>query len=161
MDVYATTENLSAWLSADSLTDGDTMERDLRYASIVVARACNLSLYSGDTEFLPPIVDATCAQAASWIALDFDPSKLGLDKAPVKKSSILSGDVERDTSGLLAAYQEAVTCLAPAARDILIASNLLWQPAPLFDSSGALPLWGTEPARFPFELANELDWPFI
>ncbi|MCW2496344.1 hypothetical protein [Jatrophihabitans sp.] len=160
MDIYASPEDLASWIPAG--TSSDVITRNLRYASIAVARACNRNLYSGDTSFPPPLVDATCAQVGSWVSLGIDPSKLGLDQAPVKKSSILGGDVERDTTGLLAAFQEAVTCLCQAATDILLQANLLWQPVPLFDDSGCLPSWGQDrPGMFPGLFAAETDWPFV
>lgn len=162
MDVYATVDDLTDWLDLQCSPGQDALSRYLRYATIVVGRACYRNLYSGDTSFPQPLIDATCAQVASWVSLGTDPAKLGLDKAPVKKSSILSADVERDTTGLLAAYQEAVACLCPVSMDILVTQNLLWQAVPEFDASGALPHWGQDDRRpFVGEIANELDWPFI
>lgn len=159
MDEYAVPDDLDGWLSSDTPPDSTSVSVALRYATIAVGRACNRDLYTGDAEFPAPLVDATCAQAASWLALCIDPSKLGLDKAIVKKSSLLGGDVERDTSGQLAAYQDAVSCLCPAAMNILIAQNLLWQPVPLNGGEG-LPDWGLGGCSWPFGV-DVGDWPFI
>lgn len=160
MDVYATSQDLTSWLPTGSTADSATIDRDLRYATIVVARACNRDLYSGETSFVPPLVDATCAQAASWIALGVDPSKLGLDQTIVKKSSILGADVERDTAGQLAAFQEAAGCLCPAAMDILITANLLWQAVPTGATDDCLPHYGLSASRprISPDTANSIDF---
>lgn len=144
MIVYAAVEDLAAWLTPTDVPE--TATRLLRAASFVVAEACNRNPYTDTptTADAPALNDATCAQAASWIALGIDPDALGLDgPAPIRKSSILGADVEYDTKASVEARSLAARELAPQAAAILTAAGLLWVPVPAGDTSGCLPDWGT------------------
>lgn len=129
----------------DAPVPGTTpIDRYLRTATVIVARACNLNPYDYaiPATSVDPLRDATCAQIVSWLTLGIDPAALGLDTAPVKKSSILTGDVERDTSGQAAALQCAASDLCAEAEAILLQANLLWQALPSDSGSGCLPHFG-------------------
>lgn len=165
MIVYATAGDLATWLSTAAPADADVL---LRSASIRVAKACMRNPYtdSPDDAAVAPLRDATCAQAASWIALGIDPAKLGLDPsaAPVKKSSILGADVERDTTGQAAALLNAANELCAEAVDILTTAGLLWLAAPVgADEFDPLPQWGTGRPWWPSPepLSGELERSFL
>jgi hypothetical protein len=160
---YATPDDLKTWLGlADPPANAAAR---LRSATFVVAVACNRNPYSPDAPTVADaavLKDATCAQAASWVALNVDPAALGIGSAPVKKSSILGGDVERDTTGQAAALAAATRELAPEARAILLSAGLLWQPVPLgADPTDPLPQWGLGRRWWPFPepMSGELEWP--
>ena len=161
MDAYATTDQLASWLTPVALPNNAAQL--LRSATIRVARACNLDPYAAVAQdSAQPLADATCAQVASWVALNLDPASLGLDSAPVKSSSMLGDQVVRDTTGQAEARQMAAVQLAPETIDILLAAGLLWQPVPLgVDPSDDLPQWGTGqyPAPWTDPLSGEIAWP--
>lgn len=142
LQTYATADDLSPWVD----TEPDAIDRYLLAASIVVAKACNVSPYDppADTA-VEPMRDATCAQVQAWVVLGIQPGSLGLDPAiaPVKKTSINGADVERDTNGNLAALQSAANDIAPQAAAILLQAGLLYVPLPLgAPDDDRLPDWG-------------------
>lgn len=156
---YATELQLATWLEVDDESSPDNAVALLRSATIAVAKACNRNPYNDtptDTE-AAPLGDATCAQVASWLALGVDPDKAGTDMpGPVKKSSILGGDVERDTTAAIKRLDElACDDLCDTAEAILLQAGLLWVPVPLSDSSGCLPSWGLSGACWP----SAYGWP--
>lgn len=158
---YATADDLADgdWLPAGVDVPSDVV-RYLRSASFVIGRAANRNPYDDtpDATAAPPLRDATCAQAASWISLGIDPAKLGIDGPPlVKRSEILTGKVEYDTTAHATARAEAVSELAPEAEAILAGAGLLWVPVPLSDDSGWLPSWGLDVPCGPFGVGS---WPF-
>ena len=124
----------------------------LRYATILVSRACQISLYgeTPNSTALPVLRDATCAQVASWIALGVDPAKAGTDMpGPVKSSKILDASVERDTTAATSAMADARDGLCSLAVDLLQTAGLLWVPLPLGDERPYLPTYGLSgPAGF-------------
>lgn len=153
----------------EELPSAAKIDRYLRSATFIIARACNVNPYGYviPASSVDPLRDAVCAQISSWLALGIDPAALGLDKAPVKKSSILGADVERDTSGQVAALQVAAAQLCPEAFDILLQGGILWQPVPLAADINPLPDFGlgvtpswlaTQEGR---EWAIAHDWPFV
>lgn len=127
---YASGDQLAAWLGTTAPSNAGQL---CRSATILVAAACYRDPYTdspSDVE-APVLRDATCAQAATWIALGVDPSAAGVDSSPVKSSKIGTGSVERDTTTLAAARLAAVTELAPEPRAILLAAGLLYEPVPV------------------------------
>lgn len=163
MIAYATLDNLATWLTDAPPANADQL---LRSASILIARACMRNPFTdiptvADTE---PLKDATCAQAAFWVALGIDPATSGVAAAgPVKKSTILGGDVERDTTGQNTALMEAASTLAPEARAILTAALLISLELPVSTSpDDPLPQWGQGRRWWPLPepMSGELDWPF-
>lgn len=155
---YATTSDLSGWLP-DGTAMPDNATALLRSATIRMANACNRSPYDTPTSTdAGPLADATCAQAASWVALSMNPAAQGLDIAPVKQSKIFTGDVTYDTTGQAEARQTAAADLCPEACEILRAAGLLWQPVPAA-SGGRLPSWGLDDRHRPFLPRPEIDWP--
>jgi hypothetical protein len=125
---YATPEDLAAWLLPDDESTVENAEGLLRAATIIVAKACHISPYStatGDTS--DPLHDATCAQAASWIALGIDPDRAGLTATgSVKRSELFTGKVEYDTRYDGALLERAATQIAQQAADILYLAGLLF-----------------------------------
>lgn len=162
---YATVPDFDLWIAPDVAPNNAV--RLLRSASLIVGLACFRSVYADDSPSAgdaPVLRDATCTQAASWAALGINPDQLGLTtaSAPVKKSSILSADVERDTSAQAEAALCAARDLCPEARAILTATGLIYEPVPQFDTSGYLPHYGLSgPAPWwGAPLAEREFWPF-
>lgn len=163
MDSYADVDQLKTWLGlADDQPDPTNGVIKLRSATILVARAANLNPYDPVTASnVQPLQDATCAQAATWLTLGIEPGALGLDTAPVKKSSILGDSVERDTTGQVDKLESAATSLCEESREILLGAGLLWQALPTGDAApylydyglGGYPpsgyWWGSEPCLWP------------
>lgn len=158
MDAYATSADLTGgdWLD----TPPANVDRFLRSATVLVARACNVSPYDAPAaDAVTPLRDATCAQVASWVALGVDPAKAGTDMpGPVRKSSILDGSIERDTSAASKALEECLDGLCSEAEAILLQAGLLFVAVPLADTSGALPSWGLD---YPRSYADCGDWRFV
>lgn len=155
---YAAPADVAEWV--DDLPDN--VVSLLRSASLRVAEATFRSVYT-DTPTgadAAALRDATCAQAATWIASGIDPADLGVDQAPIKASSLLTGRVEYDTSAQAAARQAAVATLAPDAVAILTAAGLIYQATPGFDSfGGGLPRFGLSGPRRSMSIGrwNSLD----
>jgi len=165
LTAYATSDDLAAspWLDDAPPANADRL---LFWATFVVAVATNRDPYTDtpsntDAEVLR---DATCAQAASWIASGVDPARLGLSGGAVKSSKILTGEVTYDTTGAGAALLAAARELAPEARAVLLAGQLLWQPVPIgADPADALPQWGQGRRWWPFPepMSGEFEWPMV
>lgn len=127
MDSYATVAQLRIWLGLAPDAEVLNAVSKLRSATIRVAQACHLSPYdAGPSDNDQALQDATCAQAATWLALGIEPSAAGLDTAPVKKSTMLGDDVERDTRGQVLLFAAAAGELCQEAHDILYGAGLLW-----------------------------------
>ncbi|WP_375490230.1 hypothetical protein [uncultured Jatrophihabitans sp.] len=148
MIVYATTSDLTGgddpWLAPPGPDNAASL---LRYASILVAKACQLDLYSDEP--VDPAAgvlrDATCAQVAAWAAQGVDPAMGGIDvTGPVKSSSILDATVQRDTTAAVQAQADARDGLCALATDLLQTAGLLWVPVPLGDSTPMLPTYGLD-----------------
>lgn len=162
---YAISDDLTAWLDGADLPDQPV--RMLRSGSLRVALACQRNPYNDtpNTSDAAPLRDATCAQVAAWTALGITPDRLGIGAAPVKKSSILTGDVERDTSTLAKSLDAAINELCPEAEAILQAAGLLWHATASVGDSELLhyglsgsPGFGSDTIEF----ANSTDaWPFF
>jgi hypothetical protein len=165
MDSYAVKSDLSDWLPATVNMPQDPTSL-LRSATFIVAQACNRNPYT-DTPTDPAkaaLRDATCAQVQSWLTLGIAPAAVGLDSAPVKKSTILGADVEHDTTGQVAALAEAAKHLAPEAYTILYTAGLLWLPVPLgTDPTDPLPQWGQGRRWWPYPepMSGEFEWPYF
>lgn len=164
---YATTADLAAWLVDVTLPDDAV--RLLRSASLRVALACQRDPYidTPATTEVAPLRDATCAQAAVWVTLGVSPDAVGSTSGVVKRSTILSATVERDTSVSAATLDEAINTLAPEAAAILTAAGLIWLPVPTqATDAGFLPSWGIDSRLFGLgwdapAASVDLDaWPF-
>lgn len=170
MLIFATDTDLTdpdpPWLG----TVPDNAPTLLRYASIDVAKACQISLYdpapTGQTADV--LRDATCAQVASWVALGVDPAKAGTDMpGPVKAKSakILDADVSetRDTTAAISAMADARDGLCALATDLLQTAGLLWLPLPLGDATPYLPTYGLSGPvnRWGYPYLAEQPWPFV
>lgn len=158
---YATPDDLTAWMAPDTPPANPT--RYLRSATILVALACFRDPYTDQPtdQDAAALNDATCAQAATWTLSSIDPATLGIGSGPVKKASILTGDVERDTTGMLAAQQAAVGKLCPESVAILTAAGLIYQPVPVgADATDQLPQWGQPQRWWPTRdlLSDEIQW---
>lgn len=152
---YATPTELAAWLGVAAPANADAL---LRSATIRVARACNLPIPDAPGDVEHPLRDATCAQSAAWIALGIDPAKSGTDvPAPVKRSKILTGDVELDTTAQTKAATLATAGLCEEATDILFVAGLLWLPGDVEIATGGV-CWpeGVEGYSWP----GLPEWPF-
>lgn len=145
MIIYATVDDLAAGNPPWVATPPGNAGQLLRSASLTVAYACYRSPYTDapSTADAAVLKDATCAQAAAWVALGLNPDAAGLDFAPVKKSSILGADVEHDTTGQAQARVAAAESLTPLARAILTTAGLIYEPVPVgAPASDPLPSWG-------------------
>lgn len=131
MIVHATTDDLAAepWLF-----DPPNAAQLLRAASSLIDRETVTAVYgvnsdtgrARDQRILDALRDATCAQAATWVALGVDPLKGGADpSAAVRRKSLGSGTIEYDTATVAAARTQAADSLAPEAAQILASAGLL------------------------------------
>lgn len=161
--VYATTQDLAAWVD----TEPDNVDALLRSASLRVARACNVSPYDTPADSaVIPLRDATCAQVASWAALDIDPAKSGTDlPGPIKSSALLDKRVERDTTAATKLLETVAQDLAEDAQAILLQAGLLFVPGPLgAPDYDPLPNWGQGvspwPSPFRDPLSGEVQYPY-
>lgn len=98
---YAEPADLVTWQGLDLDAPPADYARRLRAATFVVAEACAMNPYTDvpNPDQVQPLNDATCAQAAWWIAegVAVDALPVG-GPAPVKKSTMLGADVEYDTT---------------------------------------------------------------
>lgn len=148
MNTYAAPSDLQAWLGLSQPPTNATSL--LRTASAMVALACNRDIYTDvpTTTDVAVLNDATCAQAAAWVALGIDPEAAGLDTAPVKNTKIGTADVSYDTTGQAAQRETAATQLAPEARAILISAGLFALDLPYWpDPTDPLPDYGLPRTR--------------
>lgn len=158
---YATPADLTAGEWVD--TAPDNAVRLLRSASLRVAEACFRNPYADtpSAEDAPVLRDATCAQATVWITSGIDPSDVGVAEAAVKRSALLTGSVEYDTSTQAKTRTDAVEGLAAEAVAILTAAGLIYMPVPLSGTSW-LPSWGLD---VPYPLASSplarAEWPYV
>lgn len=153
---YATATDLDEWIDGDAPDNADAL---LRSATIRVARACNLALPDAAGDVDPALRDATCAQAATWVALGIDPAKGGTDIAgPVKRSVILDAHVDRDTSAQSQAAVAVATGLCEESNDILFVAGLLWLPGDveIADSGACRPEAVEATSWQPWS-----EWPFL
>lgn len=165
LTVYATESDLDSFGLANI---PDEVDRYLRAATFDIAEATNRNPYTdvpSDTD-APVLRDATCAQIAAWVALGIDPDRRSVDGAqPVKKSTILSADVEYDTTVRDEGRSLAGRKLMPQAEAILTAAGLLWLPTAVSSADDCLPTYGLSgPGRrhVDIEWANTVDaWPFL
>lgn len=160
---YATFDDFVGWLAPEE-PPANTV-RLLRSASVRVANACQRNLYT-DTPSeadAAPLRDATCAQAAVWDELGITPDQIAGAAVAVKRSKILTADVENDTSAAAKRLDDAINNLAPEAEAILQAAGLLWHPSASGDP-GVLAQYGLSGSHgsIPVEFANSTDaWPFL
>lgn len=134
--VYATVADLADWLAGLGLTPPANATGMLRYASYLIARACDRNPYRDlptDTD-APILRDATTAQVAAWVTLGVSPAAAGLDSAPLKSRKIGTADLSYDTTGQAAARTAAATQLAPEAMQILVAGGLYALDLPVWTS---------------------------
>jgi hypothetical protein len=154
MNVYATTSDLTAWLTDLALTVPANAAGLLRSATVLVAKACARNPYTDvpDANAASILRDATTAQVAAWVGSGVTPATLGLDSAPKKSSKIGTADVTYDTTGQADKRETAATVLAPEAAQILIAGGLYALDVPQWidpDTDG-LPTYGLDSGRFGF-----------
>lgn len=130
MIVYANAADYGNWTQT-ALPDG--IDQLLRSASLRVARACMRDPYNDSPtgEAVDALRDATCAQAAAWLALGVSPDAAGLDTRVTVESKIGTGSVKYDAIPA-ADVQSAVADLAPLAREILTAAGLISLDLPVF-----------------------------
>jgi len=128
--VYAADADLTAWIIPTPLPANSATL--LRSASFLVHSFTMTALYGvddagkpSDATVLQAFNDATCAQAASWIAAGVDPVSGGIPTAaPVRSKRIGSAGIDYDTSAnssatVLQAKREAATTLCAEAVMIL------------------------------------------
>lgn len=162
---YATGSDLDNWLDDLGLSAPAAAVGLLRSATLLIARAANRNPYTDtptDTDALA-LRDATTAQVTAWVTLGLAPAAAGLDSAPVKRSKLGTGDVERDTTGQADARAAAATQLAPEAKEILIAAGLFALDLPYWTSdTDTLPDYGLPRTRIGIRRRvydPAIDWP--
>lgn len=144
MIIYASVNELDSWLPAGTAQPPNAAEL-LRSASFRVARACMRNPYhdTPNVTDAEPLRDATLAQVALWATLGISPATGALDvPAPIKKSTMLGADVERDTSGQAAARLTAANELCEESVAILTAAGLYSLDLPVWTEPDSLPLYG-------------------
>jgi hypothetical protein len=109
----------------------------LRACTSLVMDAAETAFYDVDTttglatdaQTLAAMRDATCIQAAAWVALGIDPNLGGVTTATIASSKkIGTASIVRDTADVAAASaarQAALTGLVPDAMRMLQQNNLL------------------------------------
>ena len=139
MLVYASLDDLVGWSSAE-IPDGIDVCARLRSASILVRRETRAARYDTDSAGKPSdpdvsqaFTDATCAQAAAWIAAGIDPTSSGaVHDQQVASKSMGGRSISLTTAPaeVLAKRFALATQLCDEARDILANAGLLeGQPA--------------------------------
>lgn len=134
MLIYATSAQLDEWLDGPLPANATTL---LRSASLLVRGATVASVYDVDPAGLPtdPAVlaafrDATCAQAAMWVAAGIDPVGGGVaSSAPVRSKKLGSGSVDYDTS--VNASVTAFTAKQAASRELCAEAYMILRQAGL------------------------------
>lgn len=131
MLVYATPAQLAAWTGTAEST---TTVPLLRSASILVGRATLTATYDVDDAGLPTdakmlaaLVDATCSQVGTWLALAIDPAKGAADPGKtVASKKIGSGQIDYAVYAASAqARADAATSLSQEALLILSDAGLI------------------------------------
>lgn len=151
IQTYASGTDVNAWMGSTP----DNVNALLRYATVLVARACNLDPYTAppdvSTETGQALRDATCAQVQFWSVNGIDPSKGGYLQSAglVQSAKVLSGEYRTDTTAVAKQAADAAGELCPLACELLAALHLEYVPVPLFDaSSGGLASWGLPPRPY-------------
>lgn len=166
LTVYATTDQLDAWLAGTDVCVPANAARQLRSATFIIARAINESPYDPSVVVDEVRQDATCAQVTAWIVAGIDPSSGGLSNtAPVKSKSNDGASIDYDTSlsASVTAFQARQTIangLAPEAAAILFDAGLLYEPVPLFDDP-ILPESGLFVSELGLVGGRHGRWPFV
>lgn len=132
MLVYATTEDFGQWIAGDVPANAVAL---LRSASMIITDELSNTYYATDDTGLPTDTatlqafrDATCAQAASWIALKIDPLAGGVvTSSGIATSKALDGAsiTYSDSAAASAARSAATNALCPQAVTILRQAGLL------------------------------------
>jgi len=128
--IYATPQQLAAWVGADIPPSTPYL---LRSASILVGRATLTAWYDVDPEGMPTdpglvaaFADATCSQVGTWIALSIDPATAGADPGRTVASKKI-GSAQIDYAVYQATAQaraDRATSLSPEAALILAGAGL-------------------------------------
>lgn len=125
---YATSADLARFLDPDAADPPVPPKAGVlvREASQVVSDALRLVRYAVDAEGLPSSVrqreavrDATCAQAAAWLAAGIDPLQVGGAQDALGGRRVSS----KSAGGLSVSY--VASPAADAARDALVAGELV------------------------------------
>lgn len=125
--VYAAASDYAVWTGVDAPSNISSV---LRSASLAVREATELYYYQVDGTGLPSDAtvkqafnDATCAQAAALVALDYDPTTGGTITATVEQSTQLGTAhitmAAADVQAAAEAKARAITGLVPEAQRIL------------------------------------------
>lgn len=125
--VYAAESDYTAWTGA---AEPANITQILRSASLAVREATELYYYQVDDTGLPSDAtvkkafnDATCAQAAALVALEYDPSTGGTITATVEQSTQIGTAhitmAPADAQAAAEAKARAITGLVPEAQRIL------------------------------------------
>jgi len=132
--IYATSADLATWTGAAPPTTAAAL---LRMASMLVRTATVCAVYDVDETGLPAdaatadaMRDATCAQAATWAALDIDPN-LGIaaDNGAVAAKELGTAKIQYATYEIHAkARAAAASALCPEAIAILVDADLIASP---------------------------------
>lgn len=132
--VYASGTDFTTWSGTPAPANIDSL---LRSASLLVRGATIASIYSTDANGIPSdgrvlaaFRDATCAQAAMWVAAGIDPVGGGVaSSAPVRSKKLGSGSVDYDTS--VNASVTAFTAKQAASRELCAEAYMILRQAGL------------------------------
>lgn len=128
----ATVEDYKTW--TEEATAPPKIEQTLRSCTTLVFDATKTAVYSVDAEGFATdldiknaLRDATCIQAAAWVALNIDPATGGVIVQSAKKRKELGTAVIEyaDTAAAAAARSAAYEGLVPAARKYLRLRGLI------------------------------------
>lgn len=133
--IYATSDDLTAWLAVSGATPPANPGGYLRTASMAVTEATETAFYATDSSGLPTdagtlqaFKDATCSQAAALAAFEIDPTAGGILEGGSVESAvqILSARVQyADSAAAVEALQQLLGGLVPEAQRILKQAGLV------------------------------------
>lgn len=154
---YATVDQLSAWLSQTTVCDVPANATGLlRSATLLVARELNESAY-GTVTIDQPRIDATCAQAASWIASDIDPAAGPVGVAKTVKSKGVDGATITYDGPSSDDRATALDTLCADAYAILYSAGLLYVPVPVWEACPDAGVYVDELGR----VGGLRSWPYL
>lgn len=132
---YAVDDDLDTWVPELVESFPDNRAQVLRSACLLVAQALNESLYDPTVVIDDARRDASCAQAAAWIASSLDPTAGEAGIAGKAKSKSVNGVTLTYDIPTAADRAGALKLLCGDAYNILYSASLIWVPLPIWSET--------------------------